>query len=221
MAGLRESRAARTRIGILDAAMDLAGHGPPEAVPVDAICGQVGISTVTFFNYFPRRDTLMLFFAWTWWLAGTVELRASPLKGAAAIRRTFRRAARLFAERPGFTLGFVGLVSRMGPLREELARFEPTPAEKRLLHPAVAGIEDVEILRLDRQWVRHIQEAAALGELRPGTEPGQMVMVLGSILYGMQVMAVVGRLDEVGGLYDLALDRLFEPVVAPNRGGRS
>jgi AcrR family transcriptional regulator len=216
MGGLREKKAARTRIGILDAAMELAGQGPPEAVPVDAICDRVGISTVTFFNYFPRRETLTLFFAWTRWLAATVELRASPLKGAAAIRRTFRRAAELFAERPGFTLGFVGFVTRMGSVRDELPRFEPTSAEKRMLHPDVEGIEDLEILRLDRQWVRHIQEAVAVGELPSATEPGQMVMVLGSILYGMPVMAVVGRLEAVDGLYDLALDRLFEPAVAPH-----
>lgn len=57
--GLREAKKARTREALHIAALELALEVGPEHVTVDAIAARADVSTRTFFNYFPSRESAM------------------------------------------------------------------------------------------------------------------------------------------------------------------
>jgi len=57
--GLREAKKARTREALHRAALELALELGPEHVTVDAIAARADVSTRTFFNYFPSRESAM------------------------------------------------------------------------------------------------------------------------------------------------------------------
>jgi AcrR family transcriptional regulator len=57
--GLREAKKARTREALHRAALELALEVGPEHVTVDAIAARANVSTRTFFNYFPSRESAM------------------------------------------------------------------------------------------------------------------------------------------------------------------
>ncbi|GGO73829.1 TetR/AcrR family transcriptional regulator [Nonomuraea cavernae] len=60
--GLRERKKARTRLAILDAALDLFLEQGYDSTTVDQIAGSVEISPRTFFRYFTGKDHLVLGF---------------------------------------------------------------------------------------------------------------------------------------------------------------
>ncbi len=58
--GLRERKRRATHSAIENAALDLLERGGYEAVTIEAICREVGISMRTFFNYFPSKDAAIV-----------------------------------------------------------------------------------------------------------------------------------------------------------------
>lgn len=58
--GLRERKHRATYLAIENTTLDLLEDGGYEAVTIEAICHEVGISTRTFFNYFPSKDAAIV-----------------------------------------------------------------------------------------------------------------------------------------------------------------
>ena len=59
--GLRERRRRQTSADIRDAAVRLAQERGFDKVTIDAICVEAGISTRTFFNYFPTKESAIAY----------------------------------------------------------------------------------------------------------------------------------------------------------------
>jgi AcrR family transcriptional regulator len=59
--GLRERRRRQTSADIRDAAVRLALARGFDKVTIEAICGEAGISTRTFFNYFPNKESAIAY----------------------------------------------------------------------------------------------------------------------------------------------------------------
>ena len=55
--GLRERRRRQTSADIRDAAVRLASDRGFDKVTIEEICAEAGISTRTFFNYFPTKES--------------------------------------------------------------------------------------------------------------------------------------------------------------------
>ena len=59
--GLRERRRRQTSADIRDAAVRLAQERGFDKVTIEEICGEAGISTRTFFNYFPNKESAIAY----------------------------------------------------------------------------------------------------------------------------------------------------------------
>ncbi|WP_156690470.1 TetR/AcrR family transcriptional regulator [Mycobacterium sp. Marseille-P9652] len=59
--GLRERRRRQTSADIRDAAVRLAGERGFDKVTIEEICAEAGISTRTFFNYFPTKESAIAY----------------------------------------------------------------------------------------------------------------------------------------------------------------
>jgi AcrR family transcriptional regulator len=205
----RAINAARTRIAILEAAMEMAEECPLNDVHVEEIADRAGVSRMTFFNHFGQKDALWFFFAWTWWLRGTVALAQDPIRGLAAIRRTFADVAESHGGRRRFFLEFVSFVARMTDLEPLRSAMKVTPQERRLLHPGVSDVEELRILTTAQQFRQHLEEAVEDGELESGANYDNLIVDLGGILYGGILMSHMASQDELMPIYERQLGHLL------------
>jgi len=201
----RAINAARTRLAILEAAVEMAEERPLVDVHVEEIADRAGVSRMTFFNHFQQKDALWFFFAWTWWLRSAVALAQNPIRGLAAIRHTFADVAESEKGRRRFFLEFISFVSRTSELEPLRSAMKVTSQERVLLHPDVPGVEELQILTTDQQFRRHLGEA----ELPPGANHEDLMNDLGGILYGGILMTHLAKEDDLLPIYDRQLDHLL------------
>jgi AcrR family transcriptional regulator len=89
---LRERKFARTRLALAEAA---AGHleaASFETLSVKSLCERVQISEATFFNYFPKKDDLIVYLdrLWTLELNWYGQQAMQQQQGLAVIEALFR-----------------------------------------------------------------------------------------------------------------------------------
>ncbi|MGD8619988.1 MAG: TetR/AcrR family transcriptional regulator, partial [Gammaproteobacteria bacterium] len=100
---LREKKFARTRLALAQATTNHLEAAAFETLSVKALCERVQISEATFFNYFPRKDDLIVYLDHLW----TLELNwyglqaARQQQGLAVIEALFRYTAIQIQKKPG------------------------------------------------------------------------------------------------------------------------
>ncbi|MFC5831889.1 TetR family transcriptional regulator [Nonomuraea insulae] len=166
--GLRERKKEKTRLAILDAALDLFLEQGYESTTIEQIAGAVEISPRTFFRYFTNKDHLVLWF---------------HEHGAEILLETLAERPR---EEPPFT-------SLMHALRAVLSDVEgSTPADaarflklRGLLdgHPHLIGLSVARGAEIER---RLAEEVAA----RRGMDPDQDQLARLIVAFAMSTMRV-------------------------------
>ncbi len=181
---LRERKAARTRLRLVETLRERLERIPFEALSVRDLCEAAEISEATFFNYFPRKQDLLahagrlLALELNWTLTRTAE--ASP--GLAAIQALFDRAAREAAAAPGF-LG--ELIAQQARLRDR-PEVAPLPlADRVLAFPGRTGIEALEDAGIDALFARELRRAIERGELPPNAHLPTLVVGLVALFNGV------------------------------------
>ena len=189
---IRQRKLAETRLGLLRAAVDAIDTSPLEAVSVRSLCNEVGISEAGFFNYFPKKSDLLVYFIQIWSLemAWHAERLARERGGVAAIEEILRLTARQVGEHPGVMAEIVAHQARSSeaPVIREL-----TTAEKVLAFPGLDGIEQVRGAGLDTLLPPLLEQAVARGELPKSLERGQALLAIAAVFFG--VPTTLRRLD--------------------------
>lgn len=191
--GLRERKKEKTRVALLDAALDLFLEQGYEATTVEQIAGVVEVSSRTFFRYFSSKEHLALWFHDHSEEVMQSELRARPL------------------DEPPFTSLLHALRAMIADMRnstpEDTARFlklrklyEDNPALVGRNVARGAGTE----LRLAEEIARRtgrdlatdqlpgLMVGFAMAALRVGFEcPGQPISDLGQLVDRMEATLVI------------------------------
>jgi len=197
---LRERKFAKTRLGLLKAAVEEMQDHPLEEISVKDLCEAVMVSEATFFNYFPRKTDLLTYYLalWTLELAWHGHRAAEETPGLAAITAVFRQAGQKIQSQPG-VMG--ELIAYQARLRERPDTPEITRAERILAFPELEGVEELETTGLDQVLVPNLQYAIEHGELPANTHLHSTVLALVSLFYGVPLALLRGNPQGIVSTY--------------------
>lgn len=220
---LRQRKQAQTRLALLDAVLSRLGPRTLDEIPVQELCDAVSISPASFFNYFPAKSQVLVYFVqlWSLELAWRVRHELAGRPAREAIHEIFAATARQTRERPGVMREVLSFQARLAaPL--ELA--EVPLIDRVLAYPGRTGIEDVPSVGLDALLPPLIERAIDEGEL-PGALDRRVAFIgLAAIFFGVPVALLRGDPAALEGAYRAALDVFWsglqqsEPRAAPRRG---
>ena len=208
---LRERKFARTKHGLLNAAMERVEQRPLDEVSVKELCAAAEVSEATFFNYFPRKSDILIYFSQLWSLETSWQLAsaAEPLQGLEAVAEIFRLAARKIQNQPGAIGEVIAFQARN---RSRHRPTEPGRAERLLAFPGRPGIERFAADGMDQLLARHLQYAIDHGELPPNTHVRSAMVGLISIFYGVPLALAQNNPQGIGSAYQYQLSVLWTGV---------
>ena len=184
---LRQRKLAQTKHALLQAAVARLDHGTLDELEVRALCAEVGISQASFFNYFPRKSDLLVFFIQVWTLDMAWHALAGPTARSAysAIARLFDMTAEAAAQHPGVMAEVLAAQARLRapPEVEEL-----TLAERVVAFPGREGIEGLPARGLDSLLPELLERAIKAAELPKHTDVMSATLGLSAIFLGVPVV---------------------------------
>lgn len=201
---LKDRKSARLKLAILESALDLMGKGSFKEINVEQIADAAEVSRGTLFNYFPRKEDIMLYYFEVWNFRRAVEQSLKPKSGLPAIRHLFTQAAKMYQKRPGVALSIVAFIAN---LREKPARIKMQPAEKALLYPDFLGVTEVPVSQLYERFDQHVDEAITAGEISPRLSRKDIVNLFETMWYGGFLVAHISG-KEVKRVYESNLQWL-------------
>ena len=205
---LRERKFARTRLSLAEAATRHLEAASFEALSVKALCERVQISEATFFNYFPKKEDLIIYLDRLW----TLELNwygrqaAAQQHGLAVIDALFRYTAIQIQKKPGLMGEIIAHEARA---RERSLGIEITSAERQIAFPDLAGIEDLSDDSLEALLRSSLEAAINQGELPANTAIAAAMVALVSIFYGVPLAMQHANPAAIGAMYRQQLSLLW------------
>jgi len=181
---LRERKFARTRLALAEIVTHHLENAPLEALSVKSLCERAQISEATFFNYFQKKEAIVLYLDKLW----TLELNwyglqvAEQQKGLSVIEALFRYAAIQIQKKPGLMGEIIAYQARE---RTRATLPDITPAERFMAFRDLAGIENIGEESLESVFRKALQQAIDQGELPPNTVLAAAMIGLASIFYGV------------------------------------
>jgi AcrR family transcriptional regulator len=205
---LRERKFARTRLSLAEAATRHLEAASFESLSVKALCERVQISEATFFNYFPRKEDLIIYLDRLW----TLELNwygrqaAEQQKGLAVIEALFRYTSIQIQKKPGLMGEIIAHEARA---RERSHGMDITMAERMMAFSDLGGIEGLPDDSLESLLRNSLQAAIDLGELPANTAIAAAMVALVSIFYGVPLAMQHANPAAIGAMYRQQLALLW------------
>ncbi len=220
---LRERKYARTKLALVNAAIQRLEATPMEEITVNALCDDVEISEATFFNYFAKKSDLLDYYMQLWTLEISWKVRQSGQSGTAAIDTLFAAAAQQFQQHPGL-MGEV--LARLARLREKprlqtIGRAERHRAfEKEINDENASEIEALEVSGLDAVLAPALQQAINRGELPANTHVPTTMLGLVALFYGIPLLLRMNNPDAIPSSYRQQLAIFWQGVRAASAPSR-
>jgi AcrR family transcriptional regulator len=193
---LRERKQAQTRLALLDAVVArLDGSHTFDEIGIRELCDAANISEATFFNYFPRKTDVLVYFVqiWSLDLAWRVRQSASTTSARASIETIFASTAREMRAHPGV---MAEIIAHQARVSAPVAPTEVSLAERLAAFPDRPGIEEVPAVGLDGLIPPLLARAVALGELPRTLDQRAAFLGLAAIFFGVPL--ILRRFDPEG-----------------------
>lgn len=190
---LRERKMAQTKIAIMEAVIAMLAERPLAELSVREISEVVNISEMTFFNYFPSKSDVVVYFVQVWSMRVQWEMdRTFAAKGSylEAIEALFAETARVMAQSPGVMAEIVAFQA----LKRAPVEFQPMgQAEYEQLFPGRKGIEAFKPRGVSDLLRQMLLAAVEAGELPPGSNIEVALVMLANTFFGTPLVAREGR----------------------------
>ena len=184
MSSKRESNAARIKYKALEYVLNESKGKNFDDIQVVDICKHVGVSKVTFFKYFTRKEDLLLYYKTILTLKIIIQLSEKKLEGIMALRLIVQQFAAEYVERPSLILGMINYFTHslnyISPMRVKFA-------ERTLFFPGAESVE-YELISLDELVEQHMLDVVFKKQSSLSANSKQLSEVFLSTLYGALVM---------------------------------
>lgn len=208
---LRERKAAQTKIDLLKSMLRKTDVKKMDEISVKELCDDILISEGTFFNYFKKKSDLLIYFIKLWTIQAVylADKKYGKSSGLKRIESIFLSTAdnqtignnRIMYEIIAFTA--------LEESEYELDFSTITKVEKVLAFPSSEGIEDVNIDSFNGILIENIKLAVELGELPPNIDFMRVLILLGSLFYGVPI-TLKNNNQQIMDYYSFSLSSLWE-----------
>ncbi|MBF0290081.1 MAG: TetR/AcrR family transcriptional regulator [SAR324 cluster bacterium] len=198
--GKRALNKAQTRLNVLDTVYRLTNTSNFRDLKVKSIVEEIGITEMTFFNYFQKKEDILKYMMGIWALDLMVLQHRQPLTGEKAIRRVFSHTAEQVKKHPRLFANFVAslLTSEITPIANDIEA-----ADRFLLYPDTPELYEVKIPSGNEILLKH------LAEIEPTRDHMDTLLRLASCFYGDIIVAHTAGLD-IDMLYSSSLDLVLQ-----------
>ena len=210
---LRQRKFAKTRLALGEAVTNHLVAASFETLSVKALSERVQISEATFFNYFPKKEDLIVYLDRLW----TLELNwygrqaAQQGKGLAVIESLFRYTAIQIQKKPGL---MAEIIAHEALSRERREGPEITMAERMMAFSDLDGIEEMSDESLEGLLRSSLEAAIEQGDLPANTAISAAMVGLVSIFYGVPLAIQHTNAAAIGAMYRQQLELLWSGLQA-------
>jgi AcrR family transcriptional regulator len=210
---LRERKFAKTRLALAEAASQHLEAAPFENLSVKSLCERVQISEATFFNYFPKKEDLILYLdrLWTLELNWYGQQAMRQHQGLSVIDALFRYTSIQMQKKPGLMGEIIAQEARS---RERHRGPEITVAERMMAFSDLDDITSTPDDSLEGLLRASLQTAIAQGELPENTAIPAAMVGLVSIFYGVPLALQHSNPASIAAMYRQQLELLWKGLRA-------
>lgn len=200
--GKRARNKARTRLDILNAVYHLSEAVSFRDLKVKSIAEKIGITEMTFFNYFQKKEDILKYMMGVWGFELLVLQHQRPLTGEAAIRRIFQHTALQVTKHPRLMVSFIAslAIDEIDPAAGEIES-----VDRFLINPQVPELFEARIPSGNELLLQH------LAEIDPTRNHTDTLLHLASCFYGDVLVAHSAGLN-IDSLYHKSLDLIFHSL---------
>jgi AcrR family transcriptional regulator len=215
---LRQRKYAATKLALLNAALDKLKEKAWDKIAVRELCEIVQVSEATFFNYFPSKTDLLVYFVQLWTIEEGWYVQRALEGGSAlaAVEALFEFNVQRHAENPEVMAEIIAWQARQ---KGELPLSEVTAVERITAFPNREGIEGLPVESLGSILPELIARAVEQGELPEETDIQTVATALAAIFFGIPI--VQRSMEEISltVMYRRQLDFILNrpPVTIPSR----
>ena len=206
---LRERKFAKTRLALAEAASLHLEAAPFEALSVKSLCERVQISEATFFNYFPKKEDLIVYLdrLWTLELNWYGQQAMQQHQGLAVIDSLFRYTSIQIQKKPGLMGEIIAHEARS---RSRDPGPEITVAERMMAFSDLDGIVNTPDDSLEGLLRASLQTAIEQGELPENIAMSAAMVGLVSIFDGVPLALQHSNPAAIAAMYRQQLELLWK-----------
>ena len=215
----RHKKQARNRLALLAALVNKLATGERyDSVRIRDLCAVADISEGSFFNYFPAKEALLVYFVQIWslevgWYAREMLAKGEPL---AAIEEIFARTAAMVAKNPYIMAEIIAFQARSSGAIEPA---EVSIAERLLAYPDLPGVDELPARGLDAILPELLAEAKRSGQIPEGVDESFVFVTLLSIFFGAPVVLRGCGPDMLGVIWMAQLAFIWRSIGAKQPDG--
>ena len=207
---LREKKHAKTKLALTESFTKRMELEEYDAISIKEVCQQVEVSEATFFNYFPKKiDVIIyfhhLFFLKLYWRLEHESQTQDPLQ---RIMKLLDYLADDIPE-PNVFFKFIGVYLKDRQCKD--AMVEISDAEKYYAYPDLAGIEAIKPANMDSYLQELIERAIAQKMIKPAVGKDEVWRAVHTILIGTP-MSCKENFSELKESYQKQLTWLWQSL---------
>ncbi len=206
---LRERKYAATKAALMEAVLARLATQTLDGVAIREVCAEVQVSETTFYNYFPAKQDVIIYFVQLWSIMVAWEMHQRIAQGGThldAVRRMFTLTAERDATTPGVMNEIVAFMARK---REPVIYAPLTPAEYAHHFPDAVGIAAYSVRSIDALVLDQLHAAQQAGEIAPEVDAQALAMSLIAVFFVTPVIVAMGLVENAQTAYQRQLAQLL------------
>ncbi len=212
---LREKKAAHIKLGLLMAASKRMLEKSLDEISVKELCDDVMISEGTFFNYFPKKNDLLIYYVQLW--SVEVSWRVTHEFNFSTQFEYICEIFSLTAEK--FLQGFKimkEIIALFAVYQPNYETIKLTKAELVQAFPNFDGIDEVEPLPFYETYRPFLTKAVINGELPQDSDLKIIELGLWSIFFGVPLLVPMEKVEKISYLYKILLNIFWDRLKKEN-----